>query len=131
MIVCNTFNSSKCENFLWSCDFKNKERVKLITCNERPCHYAFWVYIWNLYLNWLLINRHLSIPWLLWKNSTLGHKIRTWRHCNLILDTPSSVHIRCPQVWYGTPGPNGRKTICLFRWKPIDFHWKCLWLLWP
>ena len=34
-------------------------------------------------------------------------------------------------VWYGTPWPSGLKTICLFRWKTIDFSGKCLLLLWP
>ena len=27
--------------------------------------------------------------------------------------------------------PSGFKTICLFRWKPIGFHWKYMLLLWP
>ena len=69
--------------------------------------------------------------WLSWKNTTLTHKIKKWGCSDLILGVFSSIHLRCPQVWYGTLGPNGLKTICLFRWEPIDFHWKDLLLLWP
>ena len=42
-----------------------------------------------------------------------------------------SIHLRHPQVWCGTTRPSSLKTICLFRWKPNDYHWKCLSLLWP
>ena len=65
------------------------------------------------------------------KNWTLIHKIHKWGCNDLILSMPSSIHLRCLQVSYGTSGHSGLETICLFRWKPIDFHWKCLLLLWP
>ena len=32
-----------------------------------------------------------------------------------ILGISNSVHLRCPQVWYGIPGPSGLKTKCLFK----------------
>ena len=31
---------------------------------------------------------------------------------------------------YRTHKPSSLKTTCLFRWKPTDFHWKCLLLWW-
>ena len=31
----------------------------------------------------------------------------------------------------GPHRPSGLKSTCPFRWKPNDFHWKCLLLLWP
>ena len=47
------------------------------------------------------------------------YKLKKWRCSDFILCLPSSIHLRCPQVWYGTPGPNSLKTICLFRWNPL------------
>ena len=69
--------------------------------------------------------------WLQRKNSAFTHKIQKWGNSDLILVLPCNIHLRCPQVLFGTPWPSGLKLICLFRWKPIGFHWKCLLLLWP
>ena len=44
---------------------------------------------------------------------------------------PVSIHLRYLQVLWGIPGLSGLKTICQFRWKPTDFHWKYNLLLWP
>ena len=65
------------------------------------------------------------------ENSILTNNIQKWEHRDLILGLPCSIYLRCPQVWQETPEPSGLKNICLFEWKPIDFYWKCLSLLWP
>ena len=39
-------------------------------------------------------------------NWTLTHKIQKWGCSDFILHLPSNIHLRCPQVWYGTPGPS-------------------------
>ena len=69
--------------------------------------------------------------WLQRKNWTLTGNIQKWGCSSLIVGMPHSIHLRCPQFCFWTPRPSGLKTICLFRSNPIDFHWKCLWLLWP
>ena len=60
----------------------------------------------------------------------ITHKIQKWGHSDLSLGKPYSIHLRCPQIWYGALRPIGLKTISLYRWIPIDFYWKCLLLLW-
>ena len=68
--------------------------------------------------------------WLQWKNWTLTHKIKKWGCSDFILHLPCIIHLRCSQVWYGTPRPGDLKTIYLFRWKPIYLYCKCLLQLW-
>ena len=69
--------------------------------------------------------------WLQLKNWTSMHKIQKWGCSDLVLGMPFNFLFRGSQVWYRTPWTSGLKTIFLFSWKPIDFHWKCQLQLWP
>ena len=66
---------------------------------------------------------------ILWENLTLAHKIQKWEHSDLNLSMPCGTPIRC--VWYGTSRPGSLKSRCLFQWKLINWHWRCLLLQWP
>ena len=84
-----------------------------------------------MYLKWLLLYEHLSVPLVMMGKFNLDHKIQKWGCSDLILEMLWSIHWRCPQIWYGILRTSGLKTTCLFRWKPIDFYWKFLLFLWP
>ena len=57
-------------------------------------------------------------------------KIQKWWCSDLIQSMPCSIHLKCTQVWYGTPKPYGLKTLWLFRWKPIVQWQRSYWYGW-
>ena len=82
-------------------DLENEVKVKFLTCNKRSYSYTSRVYLSSLYLKWLLIYGHLSIPLVIRGSLTLTHKIQKRGHSDLISGVPYCTHLRCPQVQKG------------------------------